>query len=573
MSNREHLALQVVELAEAAVLADNHFLGWAIGRLHVASSKLEAAFGTDGYVLAFDPERILERFKRTGIAPKRNLLHSVAHCLFLHPYVSASVNRPLWDLACDIAAERVVADLLGPLAGERGARMALVFSHIENDLGTRITAEVVYRRLREGSWADLAGEWAALMKSDTHELWYKPASSDDTEQGEGSGQGDDSSGNVGSVEGDAQSLQSHESGSDEQDDAQEQEKHNGAGMGGPRARDAERKQAASSGSDGADGRGEHDALPSQTSTGNAGGGELPMSTDAAGSARGIHEHLSKHGEGPGNEVASIQAGLEGLELRQIGRPSKRQQKDAWRHVATSLAVNLQTLSARRGKELEGFVDDLTDVSRKKADYAQFLRQFAIPGEVMRLSEDEFDNVFYTYGLELYGNMPLIEPLEYREERRVREFVIVIDTSASVKGDVVRRFVGATFDLLKQTEVFFRQVHVRILQCDAEVRTDDCVTNLAELERWGRGMRVIGGGGTDFRPAFDYVDELVAQDAFHDLGGLLYFTDGMGTYPQRMPSYRCAFVFWRDAPPDVDVPPWALQMALEEDLSSVETRTR
>ncbi|MBR0405833.1 MAG: hypothetical protein IJI68_11660 [Eggerthellaceae bacterium] len=568
MSNKEQLALRVIELAKTAVLADNHFLGWAIGRLHVAPAQLEASFGTDGYVLAFDPDRLLSRFKRTGLPPKRNLLHSVAHCLFLHPYVSASVNRPLWDLACDIAAERVVADLLGPFPGEKGARMSVAFARIENDLGTRISAEGVYRRLREGLWADQAGEWSALMKSDTHELWYKPASSSDAEQGEGVGEGTDPAGGIGSVEGDSQSFWSHESESEDRDDSLEQPQQTNAGANPPKGQEANEEGTSPSSANGADEPSDQSGQSQQLAQGNAGAGELPTATDAAGNALGSIKQAAKHGEGPGNDVTSIQAPSSHLNLRQIGRSSVRQQKDEWRHVATSLAVNLQTLSAKRGESLAGFVDDLTDAARTRVDYARFLRQFAIPGEVMRLSEDEFDNVFYTYGLELYGNIPLIEPLEYREEKRVREFVIVIDTSASVKGDIVRRFVATTFDLLKQTEAFFQQIHVRILQCDAQVRTDDCVTSPSELEQWGRSMRVVGGGGTDFRPAFDYVDELVAQKAFHDLGGLLYFTDGHGTYPQRMPSYRCAFVFWRDAPPDADVPPWAVQIALDEELQAI-----
>ncbi len=36
-------------------------------------------------------------------------------------------------------------------------------------------------------------------------------------------------------------------------------------------------------------------------------------------------------------------------------------------------------------------------------------------------------------MELYGNMPLVEPLEYKETDRVRDFVIAIDTSESVRG--------------------------------------------------------------------------------------------------------------------------------------------
>ena len=50
--------------------------------------------------------------------------------------------------------------------------------------------------------------------------------------------------------------------------------------------------------------------------------------------------------------------------------------------------------------------------------------------MMKLNPDEFDYNFYTYGFALYENMPLIEPLEYREVKRIREFVIAIDTSGS-----------------------------------------------------------------------------------------------------------------------------------------------
>lgn len=38
-------------------------------------------------------------------------------------------------------------------------------------------------------------------------------------------------------------------------------------------------------------------------------------------------------------------------------------------------------------------------------------------------------------MNLYGNMPLIEPLETKEERKVEDFVIVIDTSMSCKGEL------------------------------------------------------------------------------------------------------------------------------------------
>ena len=37
-------------------------------------------------------------------------------------------------------------------------------------------------------------------------------------------------------------------------------------------------------------------------------------------------------------------------------------------------------------------------------------------------------------------MPLIEPLEYKEVKRIKEFVIAIDTSGSVSGELVQKFI-------------------------------------------------------------------------------------------------------------------------------------
>ena len=47
----------------------------------------------------------------------------------------------------------------------------------------------------------------------------------------------------------------------------------------------------------------------------------------------------------------------------------------------------------------------------------------------------------------------------------------------------------------------------------------------------------GGGGTDFRPAFEYVSQLCAEKKFSNLRGLLYFTDGMGSLPGPPPGLR------------------------------------
>ena len=74
--------------------------------------------------------------------------------------------------------------------------------------------------------------------------------------------------------------------------------------------------------------------------------------------------------------------------------------------------------------------------------------------------------------------------------------------------------------------------------------------------------VKGQGGTDFRPAFTYVEELLRRRAFTKLRGLLYFTDGYGMFPAKKPSYDTAFIFMKEDYKDVDVPPWAIKIILD-----------
>ena len=47
-------------------------------------------------------------------------------------------------------------------------------------------------------------------------------------------------------------------------------------------------------------------------------------------------------------------------------------------------------------------------------------------------------------------------------------------------------------------------------------------------------------------------------------GLIYFTDGYGIYPNRMPPFKTAFVFMQEDYTDVDVPVWAIKLILSED---------
>ena len=236
----------------------------------------------------------------------------------------------------------------------------------------------------------------------------------------------------------------------------------------------------------------------------------------------------------------------------------------WGEINDGIETDLETFSQEAGEHDGDFLEQIKTENRSKYDYREFLRKFAVFHEEMAVDDDSFDYNFYTYGLRLYGNMPLIEPLESKEVKKVEEFVIVIDTSMSCSGELVRKFLEETYGVLSENESFFTKINVHIIQCDEKVHTDKKITSQEEMKDYMEHLELYGDGGTDFRPAFEWVDRLLEQHEFHNLKGLIYFTDGFGIYPQKMPPYKTAFVFMQDNYRDVDVPVWAMKLILDED---------
>lgn len=239
-------------------------------------------------------------------------------------------------------------------------------------------------------------------------------------------------------------------------------------------------------------------------------------------------------------------------------------EEQWRQIARRIRTDLKTFSKHKtgSESLENNIDEAV---RERYNYREILEKFSVLGEELTVNDDEFDYIYYTYGLSQYGNMPLIEPLEYREVNKVREFVIAIDTSASCRGGLVREFIRRTYEILKGTENFFRQINIHIIQCDAEVRSDTKLENDSDFEEFIQNSELTGFGSTDFRPVFDYVDDLKAEGEFENLKGLIYFTDGYGIYPERMPDYDVIFAFLNEDSNRQPVPGWAIKVIMEDEL--------
>ena len=252
------------------------------------------------------------------------------------------------------------------------------------------------------------------------------------------------------------------------------------------------------------------------------------------------------------------------EQEEIDEALVGQRQGEWQEVSQHAKTDLEMFSHEQGFGAGSLLLNLNAALRDKYDYGEFLRKFAVLGEEMHVNDDEFDYIYYTYGLQLYDNMPLVEPLEYRENKRIREFVIAIDTSGSCQGKTVERFLRKTYSILKSSESYFERVNIHIIQCDEKIQRDVKVTTDEEFEQYMQDVELCGFGGTDFRPVFEYVDGLIRRHEFQDLKGLIYFTDGQGTFPERMPDYQTAFVFIQEGYSIPEVPVWAIRLILDEE---------
>lgn len=247
-----------------------------------------------------------------------------------------------------------------------------------------------------------------------------------------------------------------------------------------------------------------------------------------------------------------------------GQPIPRQTK--WNDNREKMQTEMESVGqdiSEKGEE-KSLLEQVQVKNRERYDYKRFLRKFSVTREEMQVDEDSFDYIYYTYGLKMYGNMPLIEPLESKEVRRIEDFVLVIDTSMSCSGELVRRFLEETYSVLGESESYFKKINVHIIQCDDQVRSDVVIRDKKQMEDYMEHFTIEGNGGTDFRPAFEYVNGLRARGEFTRLKGLLYFTDGKGIYPVKMPPYDTAFVFIQGQYEDVSVPSWAIKLILEEE---------
>lgn len=114
-------------------------------------------------------------------------------------------------------------------------------------------------------------------------------------------------------------------------------------------------------------------------------------------------------------------------------------------------------------------------------------------------------------------------------------IVAVDTSGSVDETLLGTFLGEVSSMMQQ----YPNYEIDLITADAKVQSFKTFLPGEALD-----YELSGGGGTDFRPVFTFIDEHIDYPTL-----LLYFTDGQGSFPESAPSYDVLWIM----PEAVEVP--------------------
>lgn len=438
---RTRLSRQILKSCRNELYALYPSLDGAFAAVDYRPHRNRSSIATDGRSFYFSPEFVTDQYAKSPAFLCRGYLHMLIHCLFGHIFPEEKFERRIWDLACDMAAERIV----------------------EREAG------------KEGAWCLSLIAGSGGKESGTH-----------------------------------------------------------APEGNRKERTEVRNRCFE-----LMGR---DKSPWQIG-GLLGEGFFPFSLEEMEGAFSFDDHTlwysREREDGGSGELKSF-----------------------WEKIRSRAGGQGAAFGSQAGSQ-EGTGEEKPDeIYRSRYDYRCFLQRFARRREELQLDGESFDYIYYTLGMERYGSLPLIEPLEYREVNRLEELVIAIDTSGSCTARTVGRFLGETWAILSQKENFFERMQVWIIQCDCCVQDVAVIHSREEWEEYARNVAICGRAGTDFRPVFDFIEKQRRSGELQKLAALIYFTDGEGVYPTEKPDYEAAFVFVKKTKGMETVPSWGLRLLAE-----------
>lgn len=182
--------------------------------------------------------------------------------------------------------------------------------------------------------------------------------------------------------------------------------------------------------------------------------------------------------------------------------------DDWK-LATVQAANAARARGPLPGSLQRFLDEMI---QSKADWRQRLRQFFL--------EDARNDYSWARVNRRYASLGFYLPGLFSQE--LGTVVIVTDDSGSIGDKILNAFAGEIDDIRQ----LGRPQRTIVISCDAAINHVDDLTMDDDFK-----MECHGGGGTDFRPPFKWVEEQGIEPVC-----LVYLTDLYGPFPDKPPAY-------------------------------------
>ena len=536
MGNRvelDEMGKRILDASRTELYLSMRFLGPALHSLGWIMDLSTAFVGTDAAMIRFNPNYLFQLYVNRPRFLNRTYLHMILHCVFRHMFTAREKeDRELWDLASDIAVDAIIDSMeyraVAELTPEYRQKW---YSRLEEEIHV-LTAERIYQYFIERKRNYLEEmQLAQIFAYDDHSFWERMEDEEENPSGENPGQKDSDNSPSGNTDSKNDSENDSENDSGPGNDDPDSKKDSQTGNKENNKEENKEKNS------------ERNARRQRPSGRQDEGGNKDSDR-----RNGDEKNDEKNGEKNTHEKSV-------RKLKKIENLNRQ-----WKETSERMEAELLA-SGKEASQDRGSLDRILSISnRRRTDYREFLRKFAILREVTTIDPDSFDYGFYNYGLEVYGNMPLIEENEYREMNRIRTLVIAIDTSASCQEILVQRFLNETAAVLRNIGQFFSSSEVHIIECDEHVQDEIVVRDISDLEKYAESFHVKGGFGTDFRPVFSYIEEKRRTGEIRDMEALMYFTDGMGIYPEKPTDYDTAFVFFNDEElDDTKVPDWAMKL--------------
>jgi len=245
------------------------------------------------------------------------------------------------------------------------------------------------------------------------------------------------------------------------------------------------------------------------------------------------------GSNPGNGQPDPNAPGQWGQILDAPKGSEKESASDW-EAATIGAVKIAQMQKSKGTN-PGFADRLADMFGlyHKVSWKEVLKNFVQTS----IGVDDFT-------WKRPGRRGLSEDLylPHREGVKLDGVWVAIDTSGSIDDKTLQMFKTEIEGIMEM----FPNSEVGLMFCDA--RLHNISMQSAPLD-----FKPKGGGGTDFRPVFNYFEEQYINPKC-----VIYLTDLYGSFPEEPPFYPTLWVVKDGPSKPEDHVPFGITIVLEED---------